>query len=251
MNDLVLTNLADGVLTLSLNRPEKRNALSLQLIEALAEAVEHAHARAESREARIIILAGEGAVFCAGMDLEGVRSDVPAMTRMLEVLARTAIRIRALPCPTIARVQGAAVGGGCGLMVVPDFAFTHAEARIGYPEVSLGLTPAVVAPWLMRKIGPGRARGLLLSGGTMTGIEAHAIGIADVLVSKDQLTSKVDEFARKLVEGGAAAQAVTKTWLNELDQSLNESVAMKAAALSAKVIASPEAQQSLRRIFGD
>jgi len=251
MNDLVLTHLVDRVLTVSLNRPGKRNALSLELIEALAAAVEDARAGVESREVRVVVLAGEGEVFCAGMDLQGVMSDVPAMTRMLRTLARTAVRIRALSCPTISRVQGAAVGGGCGLMVVTDFAFTHPEARIGYPEVTLGLTPAVVAPWLMRKIGPGKARAVLLSGGTMTGADAHAMGIADSVAAADELVARVAEFAQKLTAGGPQAQGVTKRWLNELDGSLDESIAMRAATLSAEVIASPEAQQSLRRLFGE
>jgi len=90
------------------------------------------------------------------MDLRGVMDDPQAMSGMLHGLSQVARRIRRLPVPTIARVQGAAVGGGCGLMVVTDFAITHAEAKVGYPEVDLGVCPAVVAPWLMRRIGAGR-----------------------------------------------------------------------------------------------
>ncbi|MCL4211235.1 MAG: enoyl-CoA hydratase/isomerase family protein, partial [Phycisphaerales bacterium] len=128
MTDLALSRLDDGILTITLNRPDKHNALSLDLIEALHDAVEAAHRNAQ---ARVVILTGAGRSFCAGMDLRGVITDVPAMSRMLDTLAMTALRIRALPVPTIAMVNGAAVGGGCGLMVVTDLAITHPDAKVG------------------------------------------------------------------------------------------------------------------------
>src|SRR6185503_17389142 len=159
-------------------------------------------------------------------------------------------RIRRLSIPTIARVQGAAVGGGCGLMVVTDFAFTHPEAKVGYPEVDLGVCPAVVAPWLVRKIGAGRARAMLLAGGTMSGEAGYQAGLASHLVQQDQLESAPLELAAKLIKGGRHAMAVTKRWLNELDGSMEEAVFDKAAELSAQVIAGEEAQTRLRAIFG-
>lgn len=159
-------------------------------------------------------------------------------------------RLRRLPIPTIACVQGAAVGGGCGMMVVCDFAFTHAESKVGYPEVDLGVCPAVVAPWLIKKIGPGRARAMLLAGGTMTGQSGFEAGLATHLVREDQLESATLDFARKLTKGGPQAMAVTKRWLNELDASMDDGPLDKAAELSAQVIAGEEAQRRLRAIFG-
>lgn len=247
MTDLALSRLDDGILTITLNRPDKHNALSLDLIEALHDAVEAAHRNAQ---ARVVILTGAGRSFCAGMDLRGVITDVPAMSRMLDTLAMTALRIRALPVPTIAMVNGAAVGGGCGLMVVTDLAITHPDAKVGYPEVDLGVCPAVVAPHLIRKIGAGRARAMLLSGGTITGEEGHRRGLVDHLVLREQLESFTHDLARKLATGGRHAQAVTKRWLNELDGSLDEAIAHRAASLSAEVIAGEEAQTNLRRLFG-
>lgn len=247
MTDLVKTNFANGVLAISMNRPEKHNALSLELIEALAEAVEDAHNNAD---ARVVVLAGEGKSFCAGMDLQGVMTDVEAMSRMLQGLARTTVRFRELPLPTITKVQGAAVGGGCGLAVLADFCITHPEAKMGYPEVDLGLCPAVVAPLLIKKIGAGKARAVLLQGGTMSGNAAVSIGMANEAVAVDKLDDRVAELAAKLASGGKMALSVTKTWLNELDGSVDMTIATKAAALSAEVIASEEAQASLRKIFG-
>jgi methylglutaconyl-CoA hydratase len=247
MSDLVLTEVVDGVATLTLNRPDARNALSPELIDALDQAV----AGMENDDSlRVMILAGEGKVFCAGMDLKGVVSDAEKMGGMLRGLSLVMRRIRRLTIPTIARVQGAAVGGGCGLMVMTDFAITHPEAKVGYPEVDLGVCPAVVAPWLVRKIGAGRARAMLLAGGTMTGQEGHSHGLASHLIQRERLGEAAMELADTLKRGGKNAMAVTKRWLNELDGSYENAVFDKAAELSAQVIAGEEAQSRLRPIFG-
>ena len=134
-------------------------------------------------------------------------------------------------------------------MAVCDFAVTHAEAKVGYPEVSLGLCPAVVAPWLLRAVGPGRARALLLVGGTFGGDEAWRLGLATHLVSRDRLDAETDGLARQLCSGGRQAMAVTKRWLNELDGSLDPALLERGADLSADVLAGEEAQARLRARF--
>ncbi|MHC4947928.1 MAG: enoyl-CoA hydratase/isomerase family protein [Planctomycetota bacterium] len=247
MNDLALVDVADGIATVTMNRPEKRNALSPQLIAALEEAVTAVEADAS---VRVMILAGAGRSFCAGMDLHGVLDDPAVMGGMLHGLSRVARRIRRLPVPTIARVQGAAIGGGCGLMVVPDFSITHPRARVGYPEVSLGVCPAVVAPWLVRRIGAGRARSMLLAGGTVDGREALALGLATHLAEAGDLEREARELAAALAEGGADAMTATKRWLNELDGSDEDEVFERAADLSAEVIAGDEARTRLGEILG-
>ena len=250
MPDLVRTEISDGCATVTLNRPEARNALSLDLIDALASAIGSVEQEVESGGARVLVLGGAGKAFCAGMDLKAVMSDPPGMRRMLRGLARVMRDIRSLPIPTIARVQGAAIGGGCGLMVVPDFAVTHPESEIGYPEVSLGLCPAVVAPWLMRRIGSGPARAMLLAGRMISGREAHELGLADRLAERDWLDAEAAELASRLAEGSAAALAVTKRWLNELEGDLDDELVERGADLSAEVLAGPEAQSRLRARFG-
>lgn len=251
MSDLALTSTRDGIATIMLNRPEARNALSPELIDALNAAVDAVALDASAGHVRVMILAGAGRSFCAGMDLKGVLSDPAKMADMLRGLSRFSRTIRRLPVPTIARVQGAAVGGGCGLMVVTDFAFTHPEAKVGYPEVDLGVCPAVVAPWLIKKIGAGRARAMLLAGGTISGEEGFKAGLATHLVPVAQLEAATAEFAAGLLRGGAHAQAVTKRWLNELDGSMDDAPLDKAAELSAQVIAGQEAQTRLRPIYGE
>jgi methylglutaconyl-CoA hydratase len=171
------------------------------------------------------------------------------MGQMLRGLSRASRALRRLPVPTIARVQGAAVGGGCGLMVVTDFAVTHPDARVGYPEVDLGICPAVVAPWLVRRIGAGRARAMLLAGGTLTGQQGFEAGLATHLCAADELDATVTGLARRLAGGGPNALATTKRWLNELDGSMDDAVLDRAAELSAQIIAGTEAQERLRKAF--
>lgn len=244
--ELVLTQIDDGVATVTMNRTDKRNALNVDLIEALGEAVTAIEQR---DDVRALILAGAGKSFCAGMDLRGVIDDAKQMGYMLRRLSEVSRQIRRLPIPTIARVQGAAVGGGCGLMIVPDFAITHPEAKVGYPEVSLGVCPAVVAPWLIKKVGAGQARAMLLGGGTMSGQEGYEAGLASHLVEQRELEDKAKDLAQKLAKGGPHAMAVTKRWLNELDNSMDDAVFDKAWQLSAEVIAGEEAQSRLRPMF--
>ena len=248
--DLVLTTFADGVATITLNRGDKANALSREMIDALSAAVSAVATRcAPAGDVRVVVIAGAGKAFCAGMDLRGVMDDPVAMGDMLRGLSRASRALRRLPVPTIARVQGAAVGGGCGLMVVTDFAVTHPEAKVGYPEVDLGICPAVVAPWLIKKIGAGRARAMLLAGGTLSGQQGFDAGLATHLCAADQLDATVTDLARRLSSGGPNALAVTKRWLNELDGSNEDAVLDRAAELSAQIIAGAEAQERLRKAF--
>jgi methylglutaconyl-CoA hydratase len=235
------------VVTLELNRPEKRNALSPDLIAALHAALDDIESDAT---VRVVILGGLGKCFCAGMDLRGVLDDPAAMGAMLSELARATGRLRALPVPTIARVHGAAIGGGCGLAAVTDLAVTHPEAKLGYPEVTLGVCPAVVAPWLIRKIGAGPARAMLLQGGTHSGDAALAMGLVDRVVSRETLSQTTQDMAQKLSEGAPDAIAVTKQWLNELDGSIDSKMLERGAALSAQVIAGAEAQARLQPLYG-
>lgn len=237
----------DGIATLTLNRPEARNALDTPLIQSLAEGIMRVR---DDASARVLILAGAGKSFCAGMDLRGVMSDPVAMGAVLRSLAETTVAIRNLGVPTIAAVQGAAIGGGCGLMVVCDYAITHPEAKLGYPEVELGISPAVVAPWLIRKIGAGPARSMLLRGGTMSGTEAFDRGLADRLVDAAAVAESAQSLAREIASGGSHALAVTKRWLNELDGSWQAESVLRGAELSANVILGEEAQRRLRAKLG-
>ena len=238
----------DGpVATLSLKRPAQHNALSVELLDGLHACIDQLEAR---EDVSVLVITGEGRSFCAGMDLKAVvkveGQDWPG-PRLLESLGRLTVRVRALPMVTVAKVNGAAIGGGFGLACVADLSVSHADAKLGFPEVDLGICPAVVAPWVVRKIGMGRARKVLLSGGLMSGMEARDLGLVDHLAEErgglDELTSLVVE---RLAAGGARAMRATRGLLNELDGSLDESVILEGAKLSASVLGTAEAQASLR-----
>lgn len=249
---LAILNVQGAVASLSLNRAESRNALSIDLLASLHHRMSELEAAVKSVAGpRVCIITGEGKSFCAGMDLKQVLGDAEAPLKLLSSLSDLCLRIRALPIPTIAAVNGAAIGGGCGLSTVADFSITHADSKMGFPEVDLGVCPAVVAPWLVRKIGAGRARAVLLRGGVMSGSEAHAMGIVNECVAmREELMPAASTLAERLCAGGPVALAATKGLLNELDGSLERSIAQRAAELSARVLATPEAQASLRSKLG-
>ena len=219
---------------------------SLNLIKNMHEKLDEVEA---NKTMQAFMLCGEGQSFCAGMDLKGVIDTPVEMKEMLSLLSDATLRIRNLPVPTIAVVQGAAVGGGCGLMIVCDFSFTHPKAKIGYPEVDIGVCPAVVAPWLIKKIGAGKARAMLLAGGTISGEQSLQAGLATHLCELEKLPSAANEFAINLCRGGKHAMAITKKWLNELDDSQNELILKKASQLSSEVISGEEAQNRLRPLY--
>jgi len=236
----------DGpVATLSMNRPEARNAMSLPLLEAL-------HARLDElpRGPHVLVLTGAGKAFCAGMDLKSVLDDEHAPPTLLHGIARLTTRLRTLPMVVVAKVNGAAIGGGCGLACACDVVVSHAEAKLGFPEVDLGVCPAVVAPVLVRKIGAGRARAILLRGGLMDGASAHEAGIVDELAeTRDALDATCDSVVQRLAAGGAHAIAATKQLLTELDGSGDGELAARGADLSASVLATPEARERLAAQF--
>ena len=248
MPDLALLHTDARIATLSLNRPDARNALSIDLLAAL-----HAHADelAKRDDLSVLVLTGEGKSFCAGMDLKAVLSSPDLPLALLSSLADFTLKLRTLPQVTIAKVNGAAIGGGCGLACVCDLAITHADSKMGFPEVDLGVCPAVVAPWLVKKIGPARARHILLSGGLLTGQTAFDLGIVNHLVSsRDELDAATTQLAERLAAGGPHALRATKQLLNEIDGSLDAAILRRGAELSATVVNDPATQATLRAKLG-
>lgn len=240
------------IATLTLNRPEARNALSLDLLAAL-------HHRADELaaipEVTVLVLTGAGKSFCSGMDLRAVLGNHALALTLLTSLGDLTVKLRSLPMVLVAKVNGAAIGGGCGLTTVCDFAVTHADSKMGFPEVDMGVCPAVVAPWLVRRLGPGKARAVLLRGGLMSGAEAHALGLVTTAVPHaDDLSAAVAGLAADLARGGADALRATKGLLNELDgyagMGGDVELVRRAAALSAQVLSTPEAQARLRAKLG-
>jgi len=247
MAELATVDIKGSGATLTLDRPEARNALSRELLAALHERLDELE---RASGVHVLMVTGAGRAFCAGMDLKEVMGDAEAARELLESLAGLTLRIRRLPMVVVGRVNGAAIGGGCGLACVCDVAITHADSKMGFPEVDLGLCPAVVAPWVVRRIGMGRARQVLLQGGLLDGRRAHELGLVSALAeTRDELDERAGELVERIGGGGPEAIRATKGLLNELDGSLDEDLVLRGAALSAKVLASEDAQRRLRERF--
>lgn len=245
MPDLTTLSTSGPVATLTLNRADSRNALSLALLAALHEQID---ALADNHAVTVLVLTGAGKSFCAGMDLKEVLSGPAVPLQLLSSFAEFTIKLRALPAVTVAKVNGAAIGGGCGLACVCDIAITHADSKMGFPEVDLGICPAVVAPWLVRRIGHGRARQVLLTGGLVSGQQAFDLGIVNhVVPTVEGLDRATSELTERLATGGPHALRATKVLLNELDGLLDANLVRRGAEISAAVIADPRTQTMLRQ----
>jgi methylglutaconyl-CoA hydratase len=235
---------------ITLNRPDRRNALSRDLIRALDEAFARA---AEDCEARCVVLTGAGPAFCAGMDLAELQESLDRAPQASPVwedaltLARLYDRIYTLPKPTLAAVNGAAVAGGAGLVTVCDLALAAPEARFGYPEVRRGLVAAMVMPHLLRHVGERLARYLLLTGELISAEQAEQCGLINKVVPAEDLESTARQWSRWLAEGGPNALALTKGLLHRFSrQALSVE---EAAQASAEPRLSDEARQGLKAFF--
>jgi len=248
--DLATLTTDGPIATLTLSRPDARNALSIPMLGDMHTRLGELEAMGGDDAPRVLVVTGAGRAFCAGMDLKAVLNEEGAPPKLLTSLAEFTVRLRKLPQVVIASVNRTAIGGGCGLACACDLAITHADAKLGFPEVDLGVCPAVVAPWLVRKIGPGRARRVLLSGGTFAGTRAAELGIADHLAdSQDGLAELTAGVAGRIASGGRAALAETKHLLNKLDNSEDLAEARRGAEISAGVLARPDARAMLAKVF--
>ncbi len=220
---------SDTIQTITLNRPERRNALTAEMVRELTQAF----ARASDSDLRVIILTGAGQSFCAGLDLEELRKmadrspdDHLQDSENIATMLRT---LYDLPIPTIAAVNGAAVAGGMGLATICDFTYAVPEARFGYTEVRIGFIPAIVSAFLIAQTGEKRARDLLLSGRLITAEEAHAIGLVTQIVEAAELQATVAVLAHTLVANSPTSLRATKHLLSSqqhtrLDMALYEAV---------------------------
>jgi len=177
----------NNVRTIKLNRPERRNALNSTMIAELITALEHA----ADGPCGAIILTGAGKCFCAGLDLEELRTmESRTIEEHLSDAEQFAKAIRLLydfPKPTIAAVNGAAIAGGTGLATVCDFTYASSDATFGYTEVRIGFVPAIVSSFLLRQVGEKRARDLLLSGRVFDAKEAHELGLVTRIIIHPQI----------------------------------------------------------------
>lgn len=203
----------NGVCTITLNRPERRNAMTPEMQEELLAAMQEAAAG----DCRVVVLAGAGETFCAGLDLSSLQgmNDKPASehTADAERVAQLFRKLYELPKPTIAAVNGAAIAGGTGLAALCDFTLAVPEAKFGYTEVKIGFVPALVSAFLVLQVGDKRARDLLLTGRLFGAEEAHRLGLVNEIVQPNCLTARTLELAETLKANSPESMAATKRLL--------------------------------------
>jgi methylglutaconyl-CoA hydratase len=226
-----------GVATITLNRPEKRNAISFALIDDLLRALEEV----AKSEAIVLILTGAGKAFCSGMDLDNLKALLGRTPEQNLEDSRSMVQLfRSLyefPKVTIAAVNGAAIAGGTGLALLCDFTLAVPEAKFGYTEVRIGFVPAIVSTFLLRQVGEKQARDLLLTGRLFGADEAVRLGLVKEIVEPDELMVRTHKLAALLMENSSASLKATKQLLTdharaELDQQIESAVRENAAIRS-------------------
>jgi methylglutaconyl-CoA hydratase len=230
---------AGGVVWLTLDRPEVHNAFDDRLIAELTEELERLGA---DDGVRVVVLTGAGRSFSAGADLNWMRrtasygeaenlADARALAKLMQTLHE-------LPKPTIARVHGAALGGGTGLVACCDIVVASAQATFGTTEVRLGLIPAVIGPYVLAAIGPRQARRLMLTGERISAAEAVRLGLVHEVLPSEQLDAAIERIAGELLKSGPAALAAAKRLIRDLggrpiDLPLIDDTAKRIASLRA------------------
>jgi len=233
----ILVDEIEGVRTITLNRPDRKNALTVEMQEALIRAL---HDASSDPACRVVVLAGAGDAFCSGLDLASLQgmndkteAEHTADAARISAMFRTMYE---LPKPTIAAVQGLALAGGTGLATMCDFTLAVPEAKFGYTEARIGFVPALVSAYLILQIGEKRARDLLLTGRLFAAEEAFRLGLVTEIVEPVALLSRVAEIAKTLVANSPESMRATKALLAAQNKAWLD------AALEASMKANAEAR---------
>ncbi len=218
--EFVKYSVDNRVCTITLNRPEKRNALNAQVVSELKGAFKKAE---KDEDAKVIVLAAEGDAFCAGADLSyleelqqnSFEENLADSSHLKELFYQIYTHSKVV----IAKIQGHAIAGGCGLATVCDLSVTTDHAKFGYTEVRIGFIPAIVKVFLLRKIGEGKSKELLLTGELINAKEAVDMGLINRVVSGAELEETVAEMAKMLVEKNSGqSMAMTKQMIAQVQE---------------------------------
>jgi methylglutaconyl-CoA hydratase len=234
------------VLRLTMNRPQVHNAFNAEMIRELAAAFDDAK---QNTDVRLVILTGAGESFCAGADLnwmrEIIRYSYEQNLRESRELAELMHSIYTLPKPTIARINGAVIGGGTGLFSACDIVIASGRAKFGLSEVKIGLVPAAIGPYVIRRIGEGAARELFLTGERFEAQRALEIGLVNKVVPPEALDEKVAQVVRLLLSSGPEAIARCKELLQKVPGMGLDEAKSYTAEMIAGLRVSPEGQEGM------
>ncbi len=233
--------------TITMSRPEVRNAFDERMIAELHRAV---NKLGGDDSVRAVVITGEGSAFSAGADVDWMRRmgrlgfeenyrDALGLARMLDAIARC-------PKPTVARVNGATIGGGTGLAAACDIAVAGAGAFFSFSEVKIGLVPACIAPYVIRKVGPGRARELFITGRRIDAVEAERIDLVNILSGEAELDDKVKDILEQLLSSGPHAIEAAKRLVTEVPNLTREQYIDYTARMIAELRTGPEGQEGTR-----
>lgn len=243
----VLYEVKERIAFLTLNRPEKKNALNAAMVAELKKIFSRAEA---DDQVKVIILRANGNVFCSGADLESLqqlqKNSFEENLNDSNHLKELFLQIYQLKKLVIAQVQGHALAGGCGLVTVCDFVFAVPEAKMGYTEVRIGFVPAIVMVFLLRKVGEQKGKQLLLSGKLVSGEDLLQMGLVNSLVAPDVLSREVREFAQQLISNNSGqSMMITKQMISEVQSmSLMEGLDY-AATMNAKARESDDCKKGI------
>ena len=244
--ETIICSKEDKIVRVIFNRPEVHNAFNSKMIGEIEDAFE----RIKSDEsARVVILSGEGKSFCAGADINWMREIIDySFEQNLEEslqLAEVLHKIYALSKPTIAKVNGTAIGGGNGFLSVCDISVASEEAKFGLSEVKIGLVPAAISPYVIRRIGESKAREYFLTGKRISARKALEIGLVNDVVTPDKLEETVLDIANLLLTSGPEAIAACKDLIDKTTRMSFEEVKKFTAEMIANLRISPEGQEGM------
>jgi len=246
----VLADLDNGALTLTLNRPEKRNALDSLMVSALREQLE----RAEIDTAvRVVVIRGDGRDFCAGADLvellESADKSADENAANAQRLGDVFIAMRRLPKSVVAVVQGRALAGGCGLATACDVVLAHADASFGYPEVKRGFVPAMVIAMLRRAVGEKVAYDLVGTGHVLAAPEALQVGLVSRVIPADGFDGSVGDIVSDMAAASPSAVALIKRQLYEVEGRSFEDAISLGARVNAVARATPDFKRAVAQFL--
>jgi methylglutaconyl-CoA hydratase len=240
-------SLAGKIATVTLRRPEVHNAFNAQMMQDLLQAFLMFSA---DEQLHGIILTGEGASFCAGADINHMKETVGYTTEQnladAFLLADMLQTINTCPCPVVARINGAVLGGGVGLVAVSDIAIAVEQARFGFSEVKLGIAPAVISPYVVSKIGETYARALFTTGERFQAVRAQTIGLVHSVVPDEQLNDAVNKTIQELLSSGPHALRASKVLALTVEKMSYEEARNYTAQTIAALRVSNEGQEGLQ-----
>lgn len=245
MYSTLVLDISGAVATITLNRPDKRNAISTTMIAELQTGLDEI----EQSHARVAILTGAGKAFCSGMDLEmlaAIAQQSPAENQEdSRRLAKLFRRIWSFPRPLIAAVNGAALAGGCGIATLCDFTLAVPDAKFGYTEVKIGFLPALVSVFLIRQIGEKRTRDLLLTGRIIEAAEAKEIGLVNEIIPAEHLLARSRDLADLLIAASPASLSRAKRLMTSAAAASVDADLERAVFENARIRCTPDFKEGL------